>query len=125
MRGFRRIVVFQEWILADEQQQIVALNAPGSSVLHILSLINALAIELPAVGTEVFLARLQADPAVERVEDDPLIALQEQGRRSDGVFVTPAAAPPVEVYPWGIDWSGPRMSRSVTLGWQETGSRWP
>ena len=100
----RRIVVFQEWILADDQHQIVALNAPGSSVLHILSLINALAIELPAVGTEVFLARLQADPAVERVEDDPLIALQGAG--SDGVFVTPAAAPPVEVYPWGIDWVG-------------------
>ena len=92
-------------------------------MLHILSLINALAIELPAVGTEVFLARLQADPAVERVEDDPLIALQ--GQVGWGLRY-PGGGSSCRGLPLGA-WtgSGPLMSRSVTLGWQETGSRWP
>ena len=103
----RRIVVFKEGILVDVQQQAVARS--GSKVLHILSLVNALAIELPAVGTEAALAFLQALPVVQRVEDDPLVGLQgagSDGAGSDGVFVTPAAAPAVEFYPWGIDWVG-------------------
>jgi subtilisin family serine protease len=103
----RRIVVFEEGILVNVQQQEVALS--GSRVLHILSLVNALAIELPAVGTEVALALLQALPIVQRVEDDPVVELQgagSDGVGSDGVFVTPAAAPTEEFYPWGIDWIG-------------------
>jgi hypothetical protein len=103
----RRIVVFHEGILVNVQQQAVALS--GSRVLHILSLINALAIELPAVGTEAALALLQGLPVVQRVDDDPLVELQgagSDGAGSDGVFVTPAAAPAKEFYPWGIDWIG-------------------
>ena len=72
------------------QQTVVAQS--GSSVLHILSLMNALAIELPAVGTAGALAFLQALPIVERVDDDPLIELQGQGA-DDGAFVTSASAP--------------------------------
>jgi hypothetical protein len=103
----RRIVVFKEGILVDVQQQAVVRS--GSKVLHILSLVNALAIELPAVGTEAALAFLQALPVVQRVEDDPLVGLQgagSDGAGSDGVFVTPGAAHAVEFYPWGIDWVG-------------------
>src|SRR2546428_176825 len=98
----RRIVVFREGTLVEVQQQVVALS--GSSVLHILSLINALAIGLPAVGTAAALAFLQAHPDVQRVDDDPLIELQGQG--GGGSFVTPGAAPSTEFYPWGIDWIG-------------------
>jgi subtilisin len=98
----RRIVVFREGILVDVQQQVLALS--GIKVLHVLSLVNALAIELPAVGTEAVLAILQALPVVQRVEDDPLIELQGAG--SDGGFVTPSADPAREFYPWGIDWIG-------------------
>jgi subtilisin len=98
----RRIVVFEEGISVNDQQQAVTLS--GSRVLHILSLVNALAIELPAVGTEAVLALLQALPIVQRVEDDPVVELQGAG--SDGVFITPSAAPAEEFYPWGIDWIG-------------------
>jgi subtilisin len=100
----RRIVVFKEGISVNDQQQAVTLS--GSGVLHILSLVNALAIELPAVGTEVALAFLQALPIVQRVEDDPVVELQgagSDGAGSDGVFITPSAAPAEEFYPWGID----------------------
>jgi subtilisin len=103
----RRIVVFRAGILVDVQQQVVALS--GSSVLHTLYLINALAIQLPVVGTDVALAFLRAHPAVQRVDDDPLMGLQgagSDGAGSDGVFVTPATAPVTEFYPWGIDWIG-------------------
>ena len=98
----RRIIVFHEGILVDVQQRVVAL--PGIKVLHILSLVNALAIELPALGTEQVVAILRALPVVERVEDDPLIEIQGAG--SDGGFVTPSADPAREFYPWGIDWIG-------------------
>src|SRR5207244_3436874 len=75
----------------------------------VLFLINALAIELPAVGTAAALAFLQAHPDVQRVDDDPLIGLQGQGgdgQGGGGSFVTPGAAPSTEFYPWGIDWIG-------------------
>src|SRR5574341_2442237 len=98
----RRIVVFEEGTPVTVQQQVVALS--GSRVLHILSLIHALAIELPAAGPEAAVAFLLAQSAVLRVDDDPLLGLQGAG--SDGVFVTPAAAPAQEFYPWGIDWIG-------------------
>ena len=98
----RRIVVFDVGIPVDVQQQVVTLS--GSRVLHILSLVNALAIELPAVGTQAALAVLQKLPGVQRVDDDPLVGLQGAG--SDGAFVTAASAPAREFYPWGIDWIG-------------------
>jgi subtilisin len=106
-RDLRRVVVFEEGIPVNDQQQAVTLS--GSRLLHILSLVNALAIELPAVGTEAALALLQALPIVQRVEDDPVVELQgagSDGAGSDGVFVTPSKAPAGEVYPWGIDWIG-------------------
>src|SRR5262245_44730526 len=65
----RWIVGFHEGTPLDVQVQVVENTL--SSVLHILSLINALAIELPPVLPEVALAVLQADPLVERVDGDP------------------------------------------------------
>jgi subtilisin family serine protease len=99
----RRIVVFHPGTLVQDQLQVVA--QIGSSVLHILSIINALAIELPIVGTDVALALLQANSVVLRIDGDPLIGLQGQGS-DDGGFVTSGAAPSKEFYSWGIDWIG-------------------
>src|SRR5882762_9957090 len=94
----RQIVVFHVGTLVQVQLQVVAQS--GSSVLHILSLINALAIELPAVGAEAALAVLQADPLVERVDGDPPVDMSDDGQGSDG-SVTPAPAPVQEFYSWG------------------------
>jgi subtilisin family serine protease len=76
----------------------------GGSVLHILSLIDALAIALPAVGTDLALALLQANPVVLRIDGDPVVGLQGQG--ADDVGVTSGPAPSKEFCPWGIDWIG-------------------
>jgi subtilisin len=94
----RWIVVFHEGTPLDVQVQVVENTL--SSVLHILSLINALAIELPAVGAEAALAVLQVDPLVKRVDGDPPIDMYDDGQGSDG-SVTPAPAPVQEFYSWG------------------------
>jgi subtilisin len=70
-------------------------------VLHILDLINAVAIELPAVGTDLALAVLQADPTVQRVDGDPVVDLRGDGQGGDG-SVTPGSAPVQEFDPWGV-----------------------
>jgi len=93
-----------------DDQLLQAVVRTGSSVLHILSLINALAIELPSVGTDLALALLRAVPGVERIDGDSLLSLQGQGGDGQGgdgeSFVTPGADPANEFYPWGIDWIG-------------------
>ena len=100
----RWIVVFHEGTPLDVQLQVLAAASPPPlppiSVLHILSLINAVAIELPAVGAEAALAALQADPLVERVDGDPEVDMRDDGQSGDG-SVTPAPAPVGEVYSWG------------------------
>jgi subtilisin len=108
----RRIVVFYEPTSWQVKQQAVAQS--GSRLLNVLSLINGVAIELPAVDTDRALAFLQAHYAVAGVYDDPVIgahgevAAIAQGAGGDGaggdqaVFVTPVALPPTEIYPWGI-----------------------
>jgi len=75
-----------------------------------------MAIELPAQDTDAALASLQAHPAVQRVDDDPVVTIQgagSDGAGSDGagsdrvVYVIPAlSAPVIEFYPWGVDWIG-------------------
>ena len=121
--GLRRIVVFLDGTSSQVQQQVVAQS--GSRLLHVLSLINGAAIQLPAVGTDSALAYLQAHPAVAGVYDDPAIGAHgevsaiAQGAGGDGaggdgaggdgaggdqvIFVTPVPAPTTEIYPWGID----------------------
>jgi len=107
----RRIVVFPEGTPLDVQLQAVqAVVQIGGSVLHILSLIDALAIALPAVGTDRALAILEANPVVERVDGDPVVRLQGQGGDGQGgdggSFVTSAEPPSKEFYSWGVDWIG-------------------
>jgi subtilisin family serine protease len=100
----RWIAVFYPGVSVDLQLQVLAAASPPPlppiSVLHILSLINAVAIEFPAVGAEAALAALQADPLVERVDGDPPVDMRDDGQSGDG-SVTPAPAPVGEVYSWG------------------------
>src|SRR4030095_16426839 len=88
----------------DLQLQVLAAASPPPlppiSVLHILSLINAVAIKLPAVGAEAAVGALQADPLVKRVDGDPPVDIRDDGQGSDG-GVTGAPAPVGEVYSWG------------------------
>jgi subtilisin len=74
-------------------------------VLNVLSLINGVAIQLPAQSAAQALSTLQADPTVEGVYDDPTIAAQGVGSISaDGIviFIQPAPAPTQEAYGWGL-----------------------
>jgi subtilisin family serine protease len=98
--GLRKIVLFHPGTSDQVQQQVVARSE--SRVLNVLSLINGMAIELPAQNAARALADLQAEPAVAGVYDDPSSAGQDGG--GDTVIViTPAEPPAEEFYPWGLD----------------------
>ncbi len=62
--------MFLDGTLSAVQQTIVALT--GSQVVHILSLINALAIKLPAAGADTALNMLLNNPDVIGAYDDPV-----------------------------------------------------
>jgi subtilisin family serine protease len=92
----RRIVMFLDGTPLWLQQLIVTLS--GSQVVHTLSLINALAIELPLVGDVLdVVAILLENPAVIGVFDDPLVF-------ADAITTVPAEdVPQEEIYDWGQD----------------------
>jgi len=67
-----------------------------SNEVHLLWLINAMAIQLPTVNAEQTLAALQKNPNVEEVFDDLL-------SMADGaICIDPAPPPAPESYPWGL-----------------------
>jgi subtilisin family serine protease len=66
----RKIVMFLDGIPLDVQKLLVTLT--GSTVVHVLSLINALAIQLPLGGIDDILELLLNNPAVLGVFDDPI-----------------------------------------------------
>ena len=95
--GRKKIAVFLDGTPLDVQQQAVALSK--STVVHTLSFINALAIELPDVGTAEALAFL-LNYTVLRVHivvgvyDDPVFSI---------LPITPALPPPQQTYNWGLE----------------------
>jgi subtilisin family serine protease len=95
----RSIVKFRDISLTDPQGLATArsvVKESGSSEVHTLWLINALAIQLPAQGAEHALAVLLNNPAVEGVFDDSVSV-------ADGaVCIDPAPSPVPESYPWGL-----------------------
>jgi subtilisin len=98
--SIRKIVVFEAGTSAQLQQQVVVQS--GSRVLNSLSLINGMAIEIPAQDALQALHILQSDPSVAGVYDDPSSSGQDGG--GDNVIViTPADPPTKEFYPWGLD----------------------
>jgi subtilisin len=66
----RMIVMFVDGTPLDVQKLLVTVT--GSTVVHVLSLINALAIKIPLGGIEDILQILLSDPAVLGVFDDPI-----------------------------------------------------
>jgi subtilisin family serine protease len=66
----RMIVMFLDGTPVDVQKLLVTLT--GSTVVHVLSLINALAIKIPLGGIEDILTILLSNPAVLGVFDDPI-----------------------------------------------------
>jgi subtilisin len=66
----RKIVMFLDGIPLDVQKLLVELT--GSTIVHVLSLINALAIQLPPGGIDDLLELLLNNPAVLGVFDDPI-----------------------------------------------------
>jgi subtilisin family serine protease len=66
----RKIIMFLDGIPLDVQKLLVTLT--GSTVVHVLSLINALAIQLPLGGIDDVLEQLLNNPAVLGVFDDPI-----------------------------------------------------
>jgi subtilisin family serine protease len=123
-QNLRKIVIFHDSALLADQQQVVAQS--GSSVVHILSLINALAVQLPAVGTAEALAFLQGNPLVQGVYED-LVGMVDGG--SHPICIAPALPPAPQSYPWGqqqidVDVSGvhPQWQGSgVTVAVLDTG----
>jgi hypothetical protein len=75
--NIRKIVVFQAGTSMQVKQRVIAES--GSHVLSILSLINGVAIELPAQNAAQALTALQADPAVTAIYDDLTNAGQDGG----------------------------------------------
>jgi subtilisin len=68
-----------------------------SNEVHLLRLINAMAIRLPAAGADQALVSLQKNPNVEQVFDDPLSVA------AGVICITPAPPPVPESYPWGLE----------------------
>ena len=66
----RKIVMFLDGIPLDVQKLLVELT--GSTIVHVLSLINALAIQLPPEGIDNLLELLLNNTAVLGVFDDPI-----------------------------------------------------
>jgi subtilisin family serine protease len=93
-------------------------------LVHDLSLINALAIQLPTLGTDQALAFLQdlVDGLVlERLDDDP-VGMVDGG--SHPVCIAPALLPPAsQSYPWGVERIGARVVHTDTKEprWKGTG----
>jgi minor extracellular protease Epr len=92
----KKIVVFLNGTSLTVQQTVVALS--GSTVVHTLSFIDALAIELPEIGTDAALAFLLnytvlGVPIVEAVYDDLVVSV---------LPITPAPPPPQQMYDWGL-----------------------
>lgn len=96
----RKIVMFLEGTPLWQQQLIVTLT--GSQVIHVLSLINALAIELPLVGTVLdIVASLLKNPAVIGVFDDAIGFADDFVDGSTTVSWENSSYK--EVYDWGQD----------------------
>ena len=94
----RRIVTFRGIDLTTLPGYLTALGlvtASGSTVVHKLKFINALAIKLPLSNMTGALLSLLLSPYVLEVSEDPLGAVDP---------IIPSLAPLVEGSEWGIEW---------------------
>jgi subtilisin len=95
VEGRRKIVVFQKRTSAQVRQQMA--KQAGGRILHRLSLIDGVAIELPAGRVLQALKVLQRHPAVVGVYNDHVIGADHV------ISMSPVEPPATELFPWGVD----------------------
>ena len=114
-----KIVVFQPG--TPESVQLLVVTLSGSQIVQTLSLINAIAIELPANGIDEALTFLLDHPDVADVYDDLITRVNR---------IIPVAPNAEEVYDWGLEQIGvhmvheempTRMGSGVTVAILDTG----
>jgi len=98
----KKIVLFHSGILSTVQQTVITLS--GSTVVHTLPFINALAIELPVLNPDWaldFLLNYTLPPlnipVVEGIYDDLMVSVLPI------LPATPGELPPTEIYDWGLE----------------------
>jgi subtilisin len=91
----RKILIFQRGMSGEAQRQI-AVNA-RTRVLHMLPLIDGVAIELPSGRRQQALEALKQHSAVVGVYEDQVIAAEHV------VSMTPVKPPTTELFPWGVE----------------------
>jgi hypothetical protein len=91
----RKIVVFQGGISKEAQRQIVA--DAQTRVLHMLPLVNGIAVELPSKRSLQALGALQRHPGVAGVYDDHVIGADHV------IAMHPVETPASELFPWGVE----------------------
>ncbi len=92
----RKIVVFQRGISGEAQRQIAA--GARARVLHMLPIVNGIAIELPSGRQAQALEELRWHSAVFGVYEDHVITATHSG-----VSITPVETPATEIFPWGVE----------------------
>jgi subtilisin len=91
----RKILIFQRGVSGEAQRQIAA--DARSRILHMLPLVNGVAIELPSGRRLQALEALQRHWAVVGVYEDHVISAEHV------VSMTPAETPATELFPWGVE----------------------
>jgi hypothetical protein len=99
--NFRRIIVFQKGTPALVQKAIVVES--GSTLLHLLPLVNAVAVKLPPQQTQQALATLQSRPEVVQIHADPAVSAEGLAASEgvEGTLITPMR-PAVETPRWNF-----------------------
>jgi subtilisin len=109
----RKIVMFLDGTPVDVQKSIVSLT--GSKLIHVLSLVNALAIELPLGPLDPVLSLLLSNPAVLGIFDDVIGTLE----LLDPIQVLNTAPP--EGFDWGLRHISAPEAQQEKGGTQGTG----
>lgn len=92
----RKIVVFERGISGEAQRQIAA--SARARVLHMLPIVNGIAIELPSGRRAQALEELRWHSAVFGVYEDHVITAAHSS-----VSITPVETPATEIFPWGVE----------------------
>jgi subtilisin family serine protease len=124
--NFRRILVFQHGTPVVVQKEIVVKS--GSTLLHILPLVNAVVVKLPMQQTQQALTALQSRPEVVQIHDDPAVSAEGlvASEGVEGTLITPIN-PPAETPRWNfaqIDFDrgkGKYRRRGVRIAVLDTG----
>lgn len=109
----RKIVMFLDGTPLDVQKLIVSLT--GSQLIHVLSLINALVIELPTGPLDPILDMLLSNPAVVGIYDD-LIGAVGALEPLESLGVAPG-----EGFDWGLQYINVPAAQQEKGGTQGTG----